>query len=414
MAHVQLMALLFWAVGPNVLTVKLMNSFFGTLAPLLLYRAMRALRLPGAVLAALTVLFFPSLFFWSTLALKDAYVELVLLAAIWTSSEFVSTRHLRWVIATAVPLVALESVRRYGYFAIALAFLAVPIAFATWRERLKAAAAVIATVAILFAIFDPLSDAGPNPLYLPILSRGSAAEGARSSFVEPLPVVRGDTGDRFVVDVPGQTAPPGQSARVVVVSTGTEVVVEGSSPRGTGPVVTVRPGDTIVISDGAGASPPPAEPGRTPEITHLTPGAKNLVGPAAIVDSDATSVSGSLATNLRNLPLGMLYVAFAPFPWTAASIRELATIPEMLLWYALLPLALVGLLSLFRHRDFGFAHGAVFLGGMFIALSLIASNTGTLIRSRAMIIPFVIAFAAVAAAPLLRSRLPAKLRWMAD
>jgi hypothetical protein len=154
-------------------------------------------------------------------------------------------------------------------------------------------------------------------------------------------------------------------------------------------------------------------PGRTPEIAVLKPDAKSLVGPAAFVDPDATSVSGSLITNVRNLPIGMLYVAFAPFPWAARSLRELATIPEMLFWYASLPLSITGALSLIRRRDFGFVHGAVFAAGMFVALSLIAANTGTLIRSRAMIIPFVVALAAVPAAPLLRARLPAKLRWLA-
>lgn len=412
--HVQLMALIFWAIGPNVLVVKLVNSALGTIAPLFLYRAMRAVGLPGARLATIVAILFPSLLFWSTLVLKDAYVEFGLLVSVWCTSQFVRTRHYRWVIATTIPLIALDTVRRYSYFGMALALLTVPIAFPNWRERLKAGAAVVVTVAIMFAVFDPLSDAGPNPLYLPILSRGAGAEGARSAFVEPLPVIRGDAGDRFIVAVSGRTAPPGQTPQVVVVAYGTEVVVDGSSPQGTGPYVTVRAGDTIVIAGSPGASPPPAVPGRTPEIVVLHPGAKNLVGPAVVLDPDATSITGSLTTNIRNLPNGMLHVAFAPFPWTARSLLEFAAVPEMLLWYLLVPLSVVGGISLIRRRDFGFIHGAAFLGGMFVALSLVASNTGTLIRSRAMIIPFVIAFAAVGAAPLIRERLPKGVRWIGD
>ncbi|MDP9320324.1 MAG: hypothetical protein M3P16_04425 [Chloroflexota bacterium] len=412
MLNVQLIAAIFWTVGPNVLVLKLVHCFFGAFAPLMLYRAMRNVGLPGARLATLVVLFFPSLLLWSMLALKDAYVEVCLLGAVWTSSEFIRRRSYWWILTTAAFLVALESVRRYGYFAIALAWLAVPMAFASWRERIRPAVAITATVALLFAIFDPLSDAGPNPLYQAIFVRGAGAEGARSAFVEPLPVVRGNPGDQFVVAVAGQTANPDATPRAVSVSPGVEVVIEGSSPRGQGPFVVVRPGDTIVVTGGAGASPPATTPGRTPEVALLNPGAKSLVGSRTSTDPDAASVSGSLMTNLRNLPLGMLYVGFGPFPWTARSLSELATIPEMLLWYLLVPLSISGAISLIRRRDFGFAHGAVFLGGMFIALSLIASNTGTLIRSRAMIIPFVIAFAAIAAAPLLRERLPAKVRWI--
>ena len=404
MLNVQLIAAIFWAIGPNVLAIKLLNSLFGAFAPLMLYRAMRNVGLPGARLATLVVVFFPSLMLWSTLALKDAYVEVCLLGAVWTSSEMIRTKRYWWVAGTAGFLIALESVRRYGYFAIALAWLAVPLAFATWRDRVRAALAITTTVAILFLLFDPLSDAGPNPLYLPIFSRSSAAEGARSSFVDPFPVVRGNPGDQFIVAVQGQTPKPDATSAIVTVDPGVEIVVEGSTPRGTGPSVVVRPGDIVVVGGFTGGSPPPTAPGRTPEVAVLNPGAKNLVGPATISDPDATSISGSLATNLRNLPLGMLYVAFAPFPWSARTLSEVATIPEMLLWYGFVILAVVGIVRLVRQRAFGFAHGAVFLGGMYVALSLIAANTGTLIRSRAMIIPFVVAFAAVAAAPLLKGR----------
>lgn len=404
MLNVQLIAAIFWAIGPNALAIKLLNSLFGAFAPLMLYRAMRNVGLPGARVATLVVVFFPSLLLWSTLALKDAYVEVCLLGAVWTSSEMIRTKSYWWVAATAAFLIALESVRRYGYFAIALAWLAVPLAFATRRDRVRAALTITASVAILFLLFDPLSDAGPNPLYLPIFSRSSAAEGARSSFVEPFPVVRGNPGDQFVVAVQGQTPKPNTAPAIVTVDPGVEIVVEGSTPRGAGPSVVVRPGDVVVIGGVTGGSPPPTAPGRTPEVAILNPGAKNLVGPATISDPDATSISGSLATNLRNLPLGMLYVAFAPFPWSARTLSEVATIPEMLLWYGLVILAVVGIVRLVRRRAFGFAHGAVFLGGMYLALSLIAANTGTLIRSRAMIIPFVVAFAAAAAQPLLKDR----------
>ncbi len=40
---------------------------------------------------------------------------------------------------------------------------------------------------------------------------------------------------------------------------------------------------------------------------------------------------------LQALPVGLVYLLFAPFPWAISSVRQLLVLPETLVWYALMP-----------------------------------------------------------------------------
>jgi hypothetical protein len=171
----------------------------------------------------------------------------------------------------------------------------------------------------------------------------------------------------------------------------------------------VRPGDIVVIatptaSAGAATTPSPASspPTPSPLVVTLVPDAKNTVGLYTEVDPDQKSFEGSLATNVRHLPIGILYTLFAPFPWAASTIEQAATIPEMLIWYACIVLAILGFVTLFRRRDFRYAHGVAVIIGLVFVLSLIGANVGTLLRSRAMLIPFVLLLAGVGIEIVLR------------
>jgi hypothetical protein len=103
-------------------------------------------------------------------------------------------------------------------------------------------------------------------------------------------------------------------------------------------------------------------------------------------EDDSSSFGASLAANARHLPVGLTYTLLAPFPWTARTISDLATIPEVLLWYVCLVLALIGLVRLLRARDLRYAHGTAAVCGLAIVFALIQSNVGTLLRSRDMLI----------------------------
>ncbi|MFY9572181.1 MAG: glycosyltransferase family 39 protein, partial [Blastocatellia bacterium] len=50
------------------------------------------------------------------------------------------------------------------------------------------------------------------------------------------------------------------------------------------------------------------------------------------------------------LPLGLLYVLFAPFPWMISNLRQLITLPELIAWWCLFPMMLKGYWFVIRNR----------------------------------------------------------------
>ena len=361
-------------------------------------------------LASALLLVFPSIAFWSALGLKDAYVIFFLLASLWTSSEFIRTRKPIWILATALIMLPIESVRNYIFVIDAIAWLAIVLAVGGLRARVVTGAAVSAAVLALFVVTQPFADFGPNPFYIPILTRNINAAAARSAFLTPAPVVNGNAGDRFVVFVGGATAAPNTTPRVVVVQPGDQIVVVSASaagePGSTAPSlppgqVAVRPGDIIVIGGTPASTQTPAAgstaaPPATPRVLELQASLRSTVGSGEAPEDQSTSIGGSLMTNLEALPRGVFFTLFAPFPWSVPqTIEQAATIPEMIGWYACLLLAAVGTGVLLRRRDLRYAHGLATAAGLLIVLALIQANLGTLVRSRAMLIPYVLVLAAV-------------------
>jgi hypothetical protein len=98
---------------------------------------------------------------------------------------------------------------------------------------------------------------------------------------------------------------------------------------------------------------------------------------------------------------GLLAVALEPFPWQSWSTTEVLFIPQQMIWYALLCLALVGVARGLRT--------AVFPTWVFIALTVITcvgiapneGNIGTMVRHRDMILPFLACVSALGMVSLL-------------
>ncbi|UCE86539.1 MAG: glycosyltransferase family 39 protein [Deltaproteobacteria bacterium] len=104
----------------------------------------------------------------------------------------------------------------------------------------------------------------------------------------------------------------------------------------------------------------------------------------------------STATSaLRFLPTGLAYFLFAPAPWQVWNARQFLTLPEMLIWYALIPQVALGLLAALRSRFRGALPVALFALFATLSYALVESNMGTAYRHRAQVlVPFFI-FAAV-------------------
>src|SRR5258708_37325551 len=108
-------------------------------------------------------------------------------------------------------------------------------------------------------------------------------------------------------------------------------------------------------------------------------------------DVDLSSPEGALSA----LPLGFSYLILAPFPWQLASLRQGITLPEMIIWWASLPLLVLGMWFTIKHRLREVVPIIVFTTLLTLAYSILQGNVGTAYRQRAQLLVFYFVFVAV-------------------
>ena len=109
------------------------------------------------------------------------------------------------------------------------------------------------------------------------------------------------------------------------------------------------------------------------------------------MDYDVTTPSGAI----RALPVGLVYLLFAPFPWAIRSVRQLLTLPETILWYALMPAFARGVCYSIRHRLRDVLPILVFTTTLTLAYALMQGNVGTAYRQRTQVTMFFFVFMGV-------------------
>ncbi|MCP9494754.1 MAG: glycosyltransferase family 39 protein [Pyrinomonadaceae bacterium MAG19_C2-C3] len=117
-------------------------------------------------------------------------------------------------------------------------------------------------------------------------------------------------------------------------------------------------------------------------------------------DDDVSTMSGAV----RALPKGFAYLLFAPFPWEFGSLRQSFALPEMLIWYALFPLFVLGTWFTIRFRLRQALPILLFTSLLTFAYALTQGNIGTAYRQRAQLLVFYFIFAAVGAVLLIERR----------
>jgi hypothetical protein len=95
------------------------------------------------------------------------------------------------------------------------------------------------------------------------------------------------------------------------------------------------------------------------------------------------------------LPVGVVYVLFAPFPWMMGNLRQLITLPEMVVWWLLVPITVRGYWFAVRHRLRESFPITVFSVGLTLAYALYQSNVGTAYRQRAQLFVFFFVFTSI-------------------
>lgn len=98
-------------------------------------------------------------------------------------------------------------------------------------------------------------------------------------------------------------------------------------------------------------------------------------------DVDVSTTEGAISA----LPIGFSYLMFAPFPWQAANLRQAITIPEVLAWWAMMPLLISGLIYAIKYRLRSAFPILIFSLMLTIAYSVFLGNVGTAYRQRTQI-----------------------------
>lgn len=108
-------------------------------------------------------------------------------------------------------------------------------------------------------------------------------------------------------------------------------------------------------------------------------------------DVDVSTTGGALSA----MPLGLLYLLFAPFPWQLGSLRQSLTIPEMVIWWTSFPLLILGIWFSLKHRLRQMSPIFIFTAMLTLAYSVFQGNVGTAYRQRAQLLVFYFIFVAV-------------------
>ena len=115
---------------------------------------------------------------------------------------------------------------------------------------------------------------------------------------------------------------------------------------------------------------------------------------------DVSTTEGAIST----IPLGLIYLLFAPFPWQLASLRQSITLPEMIIWWLSFPLLILGVWYSIKYRLREISPILIFTTMLSIAYSVFQGNVGTAYRQRAQLLVFYFLFVAVGFVILLERR----------
>lgn len=108
-------------------------------------------------------------------------------------------------------------------------------------------------------------------------------------------------------------------------------------------------------------------------------------------DVDVSTTEGAIST----IPIGLIYLLFAPFPWQLVSLRQSITLPEMIIWWLSFPLMVLGVWYSIKYRLRQISPILLFTTMLSLAYSVFQGNVGTAYRQRAQLLVFYFVFVAV-------------------
>lgn len=352
-------AAVYMVVGHQVFAVILLNCFLGSIAAVAVYLTTRLLFGElAARIAGLGVAFFPTVFFWSLMNMKDAmflsFVALLMLA--FTAL----LQHFRWWLLIAV-FVLIALIGGLRLYILGMLCLLVPGTILLQRRVVLPHKWSVLGVTIL----------------------GCAS------------LLWFSGGARWIISLV-----PGLNEQRVYVS---QMANSGYVPTPVPAIPTIAPTRSANAPSGGGQS---ASPGNAANPAAQAGGSAVVPPPPLTPNDDSGLMGGATSHEMRSLlawlPTGATYAIAAPFPWAATRTIERITIPEMLLWYVALALAVLGVavqLPDWRRS----IHVLGYDLGILLLFAIGQGNLGLLIRQRSMmLVPFVLIFSGAGAAWLWR------------
>jgi hypothetical protein len=108
-------------------------------------------------------------------------------------------------------------------------------------------------------------------------------------------------------------------------------------------------------------------------------------------EADVSTAEGAIST----IPIGFAYLMLAPFPWQISNVRQAIPLPEVLLWWAMIPFMISGIVYAVKHRLRTTFPILFFSFVLTLAYSIFQGNVGTAYRQRTQIQVFLFIFIAV-------------------
>jgi hypothetical protein len=296
-----LVAAIYTIVGRNSLAVQFFNAVLGAATPVVIYVCSQRIfnNRRVARLAALLVAFYPSLILWSSQALKDAPIVLLLALTTMSTLKLGEKFSVKYLLVLLFSLFGLLSLRFYVFY---IMMVAVGAGFIIGMRQLSAQ-----SFARQFMLVIAL---GLGLTYLGVL---------RTASVQIEDYANLETVQRSRQDL------------------------AASAQSGFGQ------------------------------------------------DVDVSTTAGALGV----IPLGLVYLLFAPFPWQLASLRQSITLPEMLVWWGSFPLLVLGGWFTLKYRLRQALPIILFTALLTLAYSIFQGNVGTAYRQRSQLLVFYFIFVAV-------------------
>jgi len=108
-------------------------------------------------------------------------------------------------------------------------------------------------------------------------------------------------------------------------------------------------------------------------------------------DVDVSTTEGAISA----IPIGFAYLMLAPFPWEVKKLQQLLVLPEILIWWALIPIMIIGLWYVLKSRLRNALPILLFTLMLSLSYSIYLSNVGIAYRQRTQIQVFLFIFIAV-------------------